>query len=164
MTANGTPAMTAKVSQPRDHKLIVEKDVQIPMRDGTLLYADIFRPETTDKVPVIGDFIKGEITDAMVDGYTADKTSDAIDNANEAQGKSISLTQLQALYAMERHDLPSGANWPTENGQPKAPEDLDEAEVQRILAQADTQTGLTSDVTGEIENAWDVYMKKYGDN
>jgi putative CocE/NonD family hydrolase len=44
---------TANVSQPRDHKLIVEKDVQIPMRDGTLLYADIFRPETADKVPAI---------------------------------------------------------------------------------------------------------------
>jgi putative CocE/NonD family hydrolase len=44
---------TANVSQPRDHKLIVEKDVQIPMRDGTLLYADIFRPDTADKVPAI---------------------------------------------------------------------------------------------------------------
>jgi putative CocE/NonD family hydrolase len=44
---------TANISQPRDHKLIVEKDVQIPMRDGTLLYADIFRPDTADKVPAI---------------------------------------------------------------------------------------------------------------
>jgi putative CocE/NonD family hydrolase len=44
---------TANVSQPRDHKLIVEKDVQIPMRDGTLLYADIFRPDTAEKVPAI---------------------------------------------------------------------------------------------------------------
>jgi putative CocE/NonD family hydrolase len=43
----------ANVSQPRDHKLIVEKDVQIPMRDGTLLYADIFRPDTAEKVPAI---------------------------------------------------------------------------------------------------------------
>ncbi|TCC64328.1 hypothetical protein E0H73_07925 [Kribbella pittospori] len=118
----------------------------------------------TDKVPVIGDFIKGEVTDALVEGYTADKTSDAIDKANEAQGKSISLTQLQALYAMEQHDLPTGADWPTENGHPKPPEKLSEPEVQRVLANADTQTGLTSDVTGEVENAWDVYMKKYGDN
>ena len=37
-------AKPAQVSQPRDYKLIVEKDVQIPMRDGTILYADIFRP------------------------------------------------------------------------------------------------------------------------
>jgi putative CocE/NonD family hydrolase len=44
---------TANISQPRDHKLIAEKDVQIPMRDGTLLYADIFRPDTADKVPAI---------------------------------------------------------------------------------------------------------------
>ena len=34
-------------------KLIVEKDVQIPLRDGTILYADVFRPDTTEKVPVI---------------------------------------------------------------------------------------------------------------
>ena len=33
------------VSQPKDYKLIVEKDVKIPMRDGTLLYADVFRPD-----------------------------------------------------------------------------------------------------------------------
>src|SRR4051812_32243297 len=47
------PAATAQVSQPRVLKLIVEKDVQIPMRDGTILYADVFRPDTPDKVPVI---------------------------------------------------------------------------------------------------------------
>ena len=35
---------TRKTSQPKDYKLIVEKDVKIPLRDGTLLYADIFRP------------------------------------------------------------------------------------------------------------------------
>jgi predicted acyl esterase len=52
MTASITNK-TANVSQPRDHKLIVEKDVQIPMRDGTLLYADIFRPDTDEKVPAI---------------------------------------------------------------------------------------------------------------
>jgi putative CocE/NonD family hydrolase len=44
---------TAKVSQPIDFKLIVEKDVKIPMRDGTLLYADVFRPDTGEKAPVI---------------------------------------------------------------------------------------------------------------
>ena len=47
------PEKAARVSQPRDMKIIVEKDVRIPMRDGTVLYADVFRPETTDKVPVI---------------------------------------------------------------------------------------------------------------
>jgi putative CocE/NonD family hydrolase len=48
MNANAT-----RVSQPRDHKLIVEKDVRIAMRDGTILYADVFRPDTAEKVPVI---------------------------------------------------------------------------------------------------------------
>ena len=36
---------SAKASQPRDYALIVEKDVKIPVRDGTLLYGDIFRPD-----------------------------------------------------------------------------------------------------------------------
>ena len=33
------------VSQPKDYKLIVEKDVKIPLRYGAILYADIFRPD-----------------------------------------------------------------------------------------------------------------------
>jgi uncharacterized protein len=56
MTANGSAApLSIKVSQPRDWKLIVEKDVKIPMRDGTVLLADVFRPDTNDaeKVPAI---------------------------------------------------------------------------------------------------------------
>jgi putative CocE/NonD family hydrolase len=43
---NAAPAF---VSQPCDYKMIVEKDVRIPMRDGTILYADIFRPEGDDE-------------------------------------------------------------------------------------------------------------------
>src|SRR6476620_9842806 len=46
-------APSYKVSQPRDLKLIVEKDVQITLRDGSVLYADVFRPDTTEKVPGI---------------------------------------------------------------------------------------------------------------
>ena len=43
-----------KVSQPRDYKLIVEKDVKIPLRDGTILYGDILRPDGGgEKFPVI---------------------------------------------------------------------------------------------------------------
>ena len=42
------------VSQPRDWKLIVEKDVKIPMRDGAIVYADVLRPDTGgEKVPAI---------------------------------------------------------------------------------------------------------------
>ncbi len=36
---------SANVSQPKNYKLIVEKDVKIPLRDGAILYADIFRPD-----------------------------------------------------------------------------------------------------------------------
>ncbi len=43
---NPTPV---SVSQPRDCEMIVEKDVRIPMRDGTMLYADIFRPDGGDE-------------------------------------------------------------------------------------------------------------------
>jgi predicted acyl esterase len=42
-----------RVSQPRNCRLIVEKDVEIPMRDGAILRADIFRPDIGEKVPVI---------------------------------------------------------------------------------------------------------------
>jgi len=48
-----SPEQKTRMSQPRDMKLIVEKDVLVPMRDGTLLYADVFRPDTTEKLPVI---------------------------------------------------------------------------------------------------------------
>jgi len=41
------------VSQPQDYKLLVEKDVKIPMRDGSVLYADVFRPEGVDGLPCI---------------------------------------------------------------------------------------------------------------
>ena len=42
------------VSQPQEYKLIVEKDVKIPLRDGTFLCADIFRPDGgSERFPVI---------------------------------------------------------------------------------------------------------------
>jgi putative CocE/NonD family hydrolase len=41
-------------SQPRDCELIVQKDVRIPLRDGSIVYADVFRPERGDvRVPAI---------------------------------------------------------------------------------------------------------------
>ncbi len=47
-------AQSPRVSEPRDYKLIVEKDVQIPTRDGALLYADVFRPESAgERFPAI---------------------------------------------------------------------------------------------------------------
>jgi putative CocE/NonD family hydrolase len=45
---------SAKVSQPRDYKLIVEKDVAIPLRDGAMLYADVLRPDGgSERFPAI---------------------------------------------------------------------------------------------------------------
>src|SRR5687767_14738157 len=53
------------VSQAKDYKLIVEKDVKIPLRDGTILYADIFRPDGgAEKFPVImniGPYMKDKL-------------------------------------------------------------------------------------------------------
>jgi len=56
---------TLKMSQPRKYELIVEKDVRIPLRDGTELYADIFRPDGgNEKFPVImtiGPYMKDKL-------------------------------------------------------------------------------------------------------
>jgi putative CocE/NonD family hydrolase len=41
-----------KESQPI-HKWKLEKDIDVPMRDGTLLKADLFRPDSDEKFPVI---------------------------------------------------------------------------------------------------------------
>jgi predicted acyl esterase len=55
MTARDRAAeKAANVSQPKDYKLVIEKDVKIPLRDGSILYADIFRPESgTERFPAI---------------------------------------------------------------------------------------------------------------
>ncbi len=58
-----------RMSEPKDCPLVVEKDVQIPLRDGTVLYGDIFRPdlknESSDgRVPVImniGPYMKDKL-------------------------------------------------------------------------------------------------------
>ncbi len=42
--------------------MIIERDLEIPMNDGLILKADVYRPETSDKVPVIlagGPYGKG---------------------------------------------------------------------------------------------------------
>ena len=42
--------------------MIIDRDVEIPMSDGLLLKADIYRPKTTQKVPIIlagGPYGKG---------------------------------------------------------------------------------------------------------
>ena len=47
---------TSLMSQPKDHGVIIEKDVQIPLRDGGYIYADIFRPDTqAEKFPALAN-------------------------------------------------------------------------------------------------------------
>src|ERR1019366_4556879 len=51
----GKPPMSTKtktLSRPR-HKMVIEKDVKIKMRDGAILYADVFRPKGAGKFPAI---------------------------------------------------------------------------------------------------------------
>ena len=58
-----------EMSQPKDYKLVIEKDVKIPLRDGTVLYGDIFRPEVvggggSERFPVImtiGPYMKDKL-------------------------------------------------------------------------------------------------------
>jgi len=56
---------SGKLSQPKDHEMVVEKDVQIPLRDGTILYADVFRPDVAgERFPVImttGPYMKDKL-------------------------------------------------------------------------------------------------------
>ena len=47
---------TSMMSQPKEHGMIIEKDVQIPLRDGGFLSADIFRPDTkAEKFPALAN-------------------------------------------------------------------------------------------------------------
>lgn len=41
------------LSQPQDDELVVEKDVAIEVRDGSRLFADVFRPDRAETVPAI---------------------------------------------------------------------------------------------------------------
>ncbi len=60
-----TKVTKGEMSQPKDYKMIVEKDVWIPLRDGTKVCADIFRPESSsEKFPVImslGPYLKDKL-------------------------------------------------------------------------------------------------------
>jgi hypothetical protein len=120
----------------------------------------------TDKLPVIGGLIKTEVKDAIIEGYTADKTPDAIRAANDASTKGMALTQLQTLYAMQKYDVPSGIdNWPQDHGAPKPPENLDLEEIRRIRDSVEEhKVEVTSRSVASVEDAWDDYFKKYGGN
>ena len=51
-------------------EMIIERDVEVTMRDGVRLYVDIYRPDTTDKLPALlslgphnKDYMRPELTD-----------------------------------------------------------------------------------------------------
>jgi hypothetical protein len=117
----------------------------------------------TDKVPVIGDLVIGEAKDAIVEGYTADKTPDAVSAANADKGVSIHSLKLEALYAMSKNHVPTGVDWPNGNdGKPVGIEQLSDEQKQLILEKADTQTGVTGQTTREIDTSWDNFHKDHG--
>src|SRR5512146_2056901 len=37
----------------KEHGMIIERDVAVPMRDGVKLYVDVHRPESDQKVPAL---------------------------------------------------------------------------------------------------------------
>jgi hypothetical protein len=119
----------------------------------------------TDKVPVIGDLIKDQVKDAIVEGYTADKTDDAISSGNDDKQTSTNQVKLQAMYSMEKHNLDNGVDWPKDSyGHYKAPDTLSGDEIKAILEKSDSVTGLTGTVTDTIDGAWTENVKQYGDN
>jgi len=52
-TGTGTGSLASSRTRTALANLIVEKNVSVPMRDGTLLKADVYRPEGTAKHPVL---------------------------------------------------------------------------------------------------------------
>jgi hypothetical protein len=43
-------------TSPRRYSVLAERDVRIPLPDGTVLVGDVFRPDTSKPVPVIAGF------------------------------------------------------------------------------------------------------------
>ncbi len=40
-------------NSPAGETIVIEKDVEVPMRDGARLIADVFRPQGSDRVPAL---------------------------------------------------------------------------------------------------------------
>ena len=45
--------MESKVSKAKFFKVVLEQDLKVVMRDGTILRADVYRPDSPDKFPVL---------------------------------------------------------------------------------------------------------------
>jgi hypothetical protein len=102
----------------------------------------------TDKVPVIGDYIMGEIKDGITEAYAGDN-SEAVVAANTEWNNTLTTTKLQSFYAMAEsgnyNDIEVVQNWPTENGEPVSPDKLTRDQINAILGPV---RGYDGDETG----------------
>ena len=53
MTVAALPAYPVRMAQEGNYKVIRERNVMVPMRDGTLLATDVFRPDAPGRFPVL---------------------------------------------------------------------------------------------------------------
>jgi hypothetical protein len=93
----------------------------------------------TDKVPVIGDYIIGEVKDGISEAYAGDN-SDTIAEANDTWNNTMTTTKLQAYYSMANSehykDTPVVKDWPDgADGEPKRPDQLSRDEINNIVGQ-----------------------------
>jgi uncharacterized protein len=84
---------TSMMSQPKEHGMIIEKDVQIPLRDGGFLSADIFRPDTkAEKFPAL----------ANITVYNKDKLWIPPDDMDEAANPYMNWEAANPLWWVPR--------------------------------------------------------------
>ena len=61
--------MSESGSEPTHH-IQVERNVPVPMRDGTILRADVYRPRTQGRFPVLLGRVGYKLRDWAMDYYT----------------------------------------------------------------------------------------------
>ena len=53
VSASGAPPVPLRKLYPSTNDVAIDHHVSIPMRDGVVLYADVYRPIKNDKYPVL---------------------------------------------------------------------------------------------------------------
>jgi hypothetical protein len=128
----------------------------------------------TDKVPVIGDYIIGEVKDGISESYAGDN-SDTIAEANESWNNTMTTTKLQAYYSMANsehyQDTSVVKDWPNgADGEPKRPDQLSRDEINTIvgqvkgLEQGDGEDGkdVAWAINQGVNNSFDNYVNHNG--
>lgn len=88
------------------HSLIVERDVATPMRDGTVLRADIYRPQTDAPLPVLlqrtpyGHRIRLEISSSNFSRYDRNPNTGAADGAPRAALQTVFHDAAHPSYVL----------------------------------------------------------------